>query len=117
LTIPKNGRVAHGAKWRPQGYSLRPGPSAAAVPVGQIGPSAVHHQGLEIGPSGTKKIQKDWNPESWNVSETLVSTLGGAATPVNECVPLSSIVIATKKKTTVKHPESRENQSFEINPN
>lgn len=64
-----------------------------------------------------KKIQKDWNPESWNVSETLVSTLGGAATPVNECVPLSSIVIATKKKTTVKHPESRENQSFEINPN
>lgn len=92
-------RVAHGAQWRPQGYSLRPGPSAAAVPVGQIGPSAVHHQGLEIAPSGTKKIQKDWNPESWNVSETLVS-LGGAATPVNECVPLSSIVIATKKKAT-----------------
>ena len=33
--------------------------------------------------------------------------------------PLSSIVIATKKKTTVKHPESRDDflqWSFEINP-
>ena len=93
---------------RPRGSHLPPGP-AAAVPAGQIGPSAIRHRGLQSAPS--KKPKRLEVTGTYWIEENLLEPTGTYCVPTDfedlrgvntssscDSVPWSSILVIPKTK-------------------